>query len=298
MVSQIKQIMESNKYLKKLVADIQLTAIMQYRRHFMPLIRNRVHYLSKVLEEANATSTQVKACYEMHKSDFDQLASMLEDDFSRKTLQTVIRYRLSPNTKILLPIVKGAQYFPRSILRKMENEVFIDGGGYVGDTIVAFASFWGKNYWKKIYTWEPNEINRSKLTKTIEQYGFKNINVIPFGLWSEKSELSFSMHGAASCISKNGTIRVSVDTIDNLCANEKVTYIKMDIEGSELQALQGAKDVICRDKPRLAISIYHKPEDYYEIPFYIKQLVPEYKLYIRHHKFSMNDTICYAVYPK
>ena len=99
-------------------------------------------------------------------------------------------------------------------------------------------------------------------------------------------------------LSKDGSVRIPVDTIDDLCSAEKVTYIKMDIEGSEMQALRGAKNVICRDKPRLAISIYHRPEDYFEIPFYIKKLVPEYKLYIRHHRFTKNDTVCYAIYCK
>lgn len=298
MLSQIRHLMESNKYLKAWIPIIVLTPIMQYRRQFFPLIKGRHNYLSEWLGKANATSAQFKDCYEEHKREFDQVSRILEDDFSRRTLQVVINYRLSPNTKTLLPIINGAQYFPRPIIRKAKNEVFIDGGGYKGDSIIALASFWGKNCWKKIYTWEPNEINRGKLIKTIEQYGLKNIKVIPFGLWSEQSELSFSMQGASTCISENGTVRISVDTIDNLCSSEKVTYIKMDIEGSEMQALRGAQNVIRRDKPKLAICIYHKPEDYYEIPLYIKELVPEYKFYIRHHKFSMNDTVCYAVYPK
>ena len=82
---------------------------------------------------------------------------------------------------------------------------------------------------------------------------------------------------------ENGTEVVPVDTIDHVCDSDKVTFIKMDIEGSELKALQGAADVIRRDKPKLAISIYHRPTDYFEIPFYVKELVPEYRLYIRHH---------------
>ena len=86
-----------------------------------------------------------------------------------------------------------------------------------------------------------------------------------------------------------------MDSIDNVCWEDKVTFIKLDIEGSELEALRGAEKIIRRDKPRLAISIYHKPQDYFEIPLYIKELVPEYKLYIRHHKFNKNDTVVYAI---
>ena len=96
-------------------------------------------------------------------------------------------------------------------------------------------------------------------------------------------------------ISENGSNVVIVDSIDNVCGKDRVTFIKMDIEGSEAKALRGAEKTIRRDKPRLAISIYHKPEDYFEIPFLIKEMVPEYKLYIRHHTFNKNNTVVYAV---
>ena len=68
----------------------------------------------------------------------------------------------------------------------------------------------------------------------------------------------------------------------------------MDIEGSEQDALLGAAGIIRRDRPRLAICIYHKPEDLYEIPFLIKELVPEYRLYIRHHSDTYAETVLYA----
>lgn len=90
------------------------------------------------------------------------------------------------------------------------------------------------------------------------------------------------------------TTVIDVDSIDNVCSGDKVTFIKMDIEGSELEALRGAVNVIKRDKPRLAICIYHKPEDMYEIPFWIKETVPEYKLYIRHHTDGILETVLYA----
>ena len=75
---------------------------------------------------------------------------------------------------------------------------------------------------------------------------------------------------------------------------ERVDFIKMDIEGSELEALKGAKNTIKRHKPRLAICIYHKIEDFYTIPKYIKELVPEYKLYVKHHTDREWETVLYA----
>ena len=82
--------------------------------------------------------------------------------------------------------------------------------------------------------------------------------------------------------------------MDN-CILDEVTYIKLDIEGAELEALKGAKKIIQKYKPRLAVCIYHKKEDLIEIPQYLKELVPEYKFYVRHYSNTTWETVLYAV---
>ena len=77
--------------------------------------------------------------------------------------------------------------------------------------------------------------------------------------------------------------------------DDKITFLKMDIEGSELKALHGARKIIQRDKPKLAICVYHKPEDIIEIPLYINSLVPEYKFYMRHYGYTPANTVLYAI---
>ena len=74
--------------------------------------------------------------------------------------------------------------------------------------------------------------------------------------------------------------------------------IKMDVEGSELDALEGAKQTILNNKPKLAVCLYHKTKDFIDIPNLIHNLVPEYKLYVRHHSFSVNETVLYAIPPE
>ena len=83
--------------------------------------------------------------------------------------------------------------------------------------------------------------------------------------------------------------------IDDIVGEEKVTFIKLDVEGAELKALQGAEQTIRRYRPRLAVSIYHKPEDVIEIPKYILSLHEDYRMYIRHYQMSACETILYAV---
>ena len=83
--------------------------------------------------------------------------------------------------------------------------------------------------------------------------------------------------------------------LDDVLKNKKVTFVKMDIEGAEPQALRGAENIIRTQKPRLAICIYHDLKHLWEIPFYIKNLVPEYKIYLRHHTNLEYETVCYAI---
>lgn len=97
------------------------------------------------------------------------------------------------------------------------------------------------------------------------------------------------------CPRENIFVEVPVDSLDHLLGDERVTYIKMDIEGAELNALKGGANIIEKYKPKLAISLYHKAEDIYEIPLYLKSLVPEYKFYIRHYTDLWEETVLYAV---
>lgn len=167
------------------------------------------------------------------------------------------------------------------------------GGGYMGETVRDFFAWEGENTVKKVYTWEPDKASREKLAENCRDY--PNVEIVPYGLWSEKGELRFNMDGSPeSKITNDGISTVQVDSIDNICAEEKITFIKMDVEGSEQQALRGAQKVICRDRPKLAICLYHSKEDLLEIPFLIKQMVPEYKIYIRHHTIRYNETVLYA----
>lgn len=151
----------------------------------------------------------------------------------------------------------------------------------------------GGGTYKKIYAWEPDEENIKQMKKALDRYD--NVVIIPYGMWKEKTELGFMENGdAESRITDEAPNKIRVDSIDNICSGETVTFIKMDIEGSEMNALQGAINTIKRDKPRLAICIYHSLEDLYRIPLWIKETFPEYRIYIRHHSDNEAETVVYA----
>lgn len=89
---------------------------------------------------------------------------------------------------------------------------------------------------------------------------------------------------------------ISTTSIDMIAGGEPVTFIKMDIEGAELEALKGAQETIKKYRPTLAISIYHRPQDIVELPEYIKTLIPEYKLYLRNYHLDHTETVLCAIY--
>ena len=194
------------------------------------------------------------------------------------------------------PQMDDGQYFNPDFMTYGNQEVFIDAGCYDLETSLKLKKYC--NQVKKIYAFEPDPDNYMICEKKRTQYAYEEVELLPYGTWSGKGTLHFGQGGSGSSVNENGTIEVSVVPIDAVVdPADRITMIKMDVEGAELESLKGARKTIQRDKPKLAICIYHKPEDMTEIPLYIKELVPEYKLYVRHHSNTDNETVLYAVVP-
>lgn len=190
------------------------------------------------------------------------------------------------------------QYFDPSFMTYQDDEVFIDAGCCDLSTSLNLKRYC-KNL-KKVYAFEPDPVCYRHCLEKKKQTNFEQAEIFPYGTWSARTTLSFTAtNDGSSRISPDGGLtRIDVIPIDEVITpGEQVTFIKMDVEGSELESLRGARQTIQRDKPKLAICIYHKPEDLITIPLYIKELVPEYKLYVRHHSNESCETVLYAVIP-
>lgn len=195
--------------------------------------------------------------------------------------------------------IYGTQYFDRKIIRKHSGrEVFIDGGSFdlrdTGRFINIYPNF------EKVYAFEPDCTNYKRMIENKKRClnDDKRIELINKGLWEKDERLNFAGgQETASHLTEDGEVAVNLTSIDAFFRNkdEQVTFIKMDIEGAELKALRGAKETIIRDKPDLAICIYHKKEDIIKIPKYILELDSEYKLFIRHYSVLSPETVLYAV---
>jgi FkbM family methyltransferase len=189
------------------------------------------------------------------------------------------------------------QYFDLpEIMEKLETEeVFVDAGSFDGRTAQIFAELC-QGKCKKIYAFEPDDKNGILCEKTLAEIPGISYEVVKKGLWNESDVLHFtSFSNGASKVDEVGTIEIPVIDLDSVAGNEKVTFIKMDIEGSEYCALEGAKETIRKSRPKLAISIYHKSEDIWMLPLEILKINPDYTFYLRHYSIASAETVLFAV---
>ena len=148
---------------------------------------------------------------------------------------------------------------------------------------------------KTIFAFEPDENNFRKCKSVLERIDNVSYQLIPKGLWNSEAVLDFcaSSNEGSRFVAGGGTC-IPVTSLDAVI-DGKVTFIKMDIEGAEYEALKGAERLIREYKPKLAVSVYHKPEDIWELPGLILSFCPEYTFYLRHYSLSSEETVLYAV---
>lgn len=183
------------------------------------------------------------------------------------------------------------QYFDFFERDSSVKEVFIDAGAFDGSTIKSFLN-WCSGDYERIIAFEPDEENYKKASGLTN---LENYSILKKGLYSKKKKVYFSAE--SSCGSKildDGKNFIDVVDLDSIVNEDRVTFIKMDIEGSELEAIKGSQNLLATQKPKLAISIYHKPEDIIEIPKLLLEINPDYNFGIRHYSFYLSDTILYA----
>lgn len=226
-----------------------------------------------------------------------KLNELWEDKKSKEVFYNIIRFRLTFDKSYLKAIKsKYKQYFETPIIPLSQEEVFIDCGAYTGDSIVNFYEETSGRF-KKAYSFEPDRTNFIKLYETVRRIDPLRIIPVNSGVYHSTTEINFNEAGTIGSRIDKGKNSVSrpVVSIDDFMKNkEYVTFIKMDIEGAELDALSGAKEVIQKNKPKLAICVYHKASDLWKIPFFIKSLNKNYQFYLRHYSNGITDTIFYA----
>jgi len=226
--------------------------------------------------------------------------NLTSNDESKILYNAYLTSIITHNIDYLKGLAVFPQFFSPSLLKFTDYETVLDCGAFDGDTLISFMEEIGHKNFDHYYAVEPDPNTTKTLRNLIQTRwnGDSRIEVLNCGVGKENSELRFESSGsAASIFHPNGDCAVPVKKIDDLNIQHPVTFLKMDIEGLELAALEGAEKLIKRDKPKLAICVYHKKEDFLTIPYYLKKLVPEYQFKLGYHHYEWFDLVLYAYVP-
>ncbi len=211
----------------------------------------------------------------------------------------LLQKKVDPKEIILIPSDyrnNTSQYF--DLFVPGEHEVFVDCGCFDASTAFRFAGWCGTKEYDKIWCFEPDRASYEICSKVCARLA--NCHIYPYGISDRRGIAVFESDGKENSKIVNRSEKKSSDMIetvalDEFLQDERVTFIKMDIEGAEWDALKGAAQIIKRQKPKLAISIYHKLDDIVTIPSLLLELRKDYKFYIRHYSLLTNETILYAI---
>lgn len=226
----------------------------------------------------------------------DKLKKIMYDDKSKKLVDKIYLKRENNEVSYLDIISEEKQYFDREIFDKSLNiNTYVDLGLNSERSILRFMSFCNYNY-TKIYGFEPNPNTFKNISKFFNDKKVSDVTILPYAVSNFNGYGNFDGNkGGSSHLDNFGNILVKIITLDKLLEkNNGISFIKMDIEGEELNAIKGAVNLINLNKPILCISVYHNEEDIWKIPFIIHDLVPKYKLSIRHYGSKYSETILYA----
>lgn len=229
--------------------------------------------------------------------EFRQVYNSLADKRSKEIYLNILNSKISLDNKYLEFISSPSQeqYFDQELLKLKTDEIFCDCGSYNGDTMEAFFQLTGGNC-RKYIAIEADKDTYLELNQKVADSNYKNVITHNIACWDKETVLKFQSAKSAGHIADEGEIEVLADTLDHILKDEPVTMIKMDIEGAEPAALTGARAVISKYKPVLCICIYHNLKDYYKIPLMMKELNPDYHLFIRNYTDMVAvETVCYAI---
>jgi FkbM family methyltransferase len=227
-----------------------------------------------------------------NRIEYLKVYNLLSDTESKKTFEKIIRFRLSFDIEHLngFTYIPDKQYFESFLSLNFKDEVFADVGSYDGYTSLEFIKRCPG--YRKVYVFEPDTLNLNLAKKSLND--FQNIIYFNFGLGNNEEKLNFNSSGSSSNLSENGLTTVEIKKMDSLNIND-LTFIKLDIEGGESSAIEGASNVIFNCHPTIAISVYHKHDDLWKIPNQILNIRKDYNLFLRHYTEGVIETVMYFV---
>ncbi len=231
-----------------------------------------------------------KEDFKINYKEYEKTYKLLADKKSKEIFQKLINFKISFDLKFMKGFTNNhkEQYFDKQLIPKIKNIVFVDGGSYVGDTIPSIITNFPD--FKKIYCIEPNSLHISIAKRDFAD--IKNIEFINCGLGYKVETSKTEEKLQYNC--KHDYQTQNTNTIDNLI-DEKIDFLKLDIEGAEQSALKGARKSIKKYTPILAVCVYHKAEDWHKIPKIVLDINSNYDIYLRHYMEGIFETVLYFI---
>lgn len=228
-------------------------------------------------------------------SDASWLEERLYDDTSRRILGGILEARRSGNILLLPKPTPDDQYFPEDVPLPKGPLHFVDVGAFEGETPLALAA--NGFVFSRITAFEPDLLNFVKLTSTMSRHALcADITLLPCGLSDNNAFVTFQSLGQpSSACGQGGSATALVVALDDVLHGPQVDYIKFDIEGAECQALEGCKSIIRRHRPALAVAVYHRPADLWQIPRAVDALLPQSRFFLRSHGHHGFDLVLYVL---
>jgi len=232
-----------------------------------------------------------------HAGEIQRLYGLLADEASKATLCSLIRFRLSLDPAYLETAPYDQYLHPQ--VRPAPGDVVVDGGAWAGDTAQLFAPLLEAR--GHIYAFEPAQHNFERLLDTINSLGLTGlVTPVQAGLAEAPGRCFISGTPELSGryrLSSSGAQAVDVLDLDTFASDQRtaVHLIKLDIEGAEASALQGAKRILREQAPKLQVSVYHMDDDLWRLPLWIADLNARYRFFLGHHSLFHCETVLYAM---
>jgi len=223
-----------------------------------------------------------------------QACKLWADQESEAEFLAQLRWRALGDFTLLREPTNDESYFPNGLFSLIPEEVFVDCGAFDGDTISALARRTAGKF-THAYAIEPDLRNFDELQDYLDKNPSIARKVTSWNLAVGAYRPKVDFDGSGQAVSERGTATVDSAPLDDLVQDLHPTFIKMDIEGSELRALDGAAKVIARDQPVLTICSYHKQSDLWEIPIRISEICLNYSFFLKQHDPDGWQLVTYAV---
>ncbi|WP_312074558.1 FkbM family methyltransferase [Atlantibacter sp.] len=241
---------------------------------------------------AHGLPIDFKENYNAHKSKYENTFSLLSDEISKETFSRLVDFRLHENlsTMDFFTFRPGDIYFEDFLNLPDTGAVFVDVGCFDGETTCEFIRRYP--FYSCVHLFEPEPTQMETIKRKLDSE--ENIHFYQYGVSNSKQNLRFTSSGLWSHLDESGEIVVEVDKIDNLITG-KTDFIKMDVEGHEYAALEGARQHIINHHPALAICAYHLVDDFWKLPELVLSIRNDYKLYMRHYTEGVLETVYYFI---